>query len=312
VLGKLSKALRGKRDDAGPSARLAVFGKHPGWDDHIDDLGVDTEALVGVKRALYFEGIGANLDNGTWERLPEEGRMPAVHHEFVWQVTGRVFVGRMWPSRDGKGRARYPLVACVETTALSVPEAAGLALPALADLERVCLATEDAKDVRAAHAETASSLASDAGALAGTRGPFDPMSVVDHPDLGPEREGLYRVAYQLDRDFGPRGGGPRTGMGERAQDLRLPSCGGSSADSLCGWHAFLHWRLEGRPLLLLRSVPGGWVDLVAGGASTAKLACLLENERTTPLTTTVPYTLDDEFLDRVRAEFGPRRAADRR
>lgn len=36
---------------------LAVFGKHPGWDDHIDDLGIETKRLAEVKRVMYFECI---------------------------------------------------------------------------------------------------------------------------------------------------------------------------------------------------------------------------------------------------------------
>ncbi|MEM9066115.1 MAG: hypothetical protein AAGB51_11565 [Planctomycetota bacterium] len=304
MLEKLTRALRGKREEQGPSARLAVFGKHPGWDDHIDDLGVDTDALVGVKRALYIEGVGGNLDSGAWENLGEDGRLPAIHREFVWTIAQRVFVGRMWPSQDGKGRARYPLVGCVETTGLSVPEAAGLSLPVLQELEQTCSGTTDAAGVREAHANAAAALSAGVPATAGTNEGLSPSGIQQHQDLGPERTGLFRIAYQIDRDFGAMGSGPRTHTGERAQDLRVPSCGVSAGDSLCGWHAFFAWRLESRPLLLLRSVPMGWVDVVVGGASAAKLSCLLKNEHASPLTSMVPYTLDEGFLDRARRLFG--------
>ena len=52
-----------------PAAYLSAFGKHPGWNDHIDDLGLDTDALVTAKRLLYVQGISQNIDAGAWDAL---------------------------------------------------------------------------------------------------------------------------------------------------------------------------------------------------------------------------------------------------
>src|SRR5947208_3276593 len=52
-----------------PALYLAAFGKHPGWNDHLDDLGLDTDALINAKRLLYIQGISQNIDSGAWDKL---------------------------------------------------------------------------------------------------------------------------------------------------------------------------------------------------------------------------------------------------
>jgi hypothetical protein len=32
------------------SGHLGAFGKHPGWNDHLDDQGLDTNELINLKR----------------------------------------------------------------------------------------------------------------------------------------------------------------------------------------------------------------------------------------------------------------------
>ncbi|HRJ50164.1 MAG TPA: hypothetical protein PKU91_06505, partial [Phycisphaerales bacterium] len=94
---------------------LAAFGKHPGWDDHIEDIGIETETLATVRRIIYTECISGNIDSGAWEKLSDDQRLPAFAHEFVWCLAPsgkeppRVIVGRLWSSRDGKGRSKYPM-----------------------------------------------------------------------------------------------------------------------------------------------------------------------------------------------------------
>jgi len=41
----------------GAYVALAAFGKHPGWDDHVEDLGLETESLNLAKTVLYIDGI---------------------------------------------------------------------------------------------------------------------------------------------------------------------------------------------------------------------------------------------------------------
>ncbi len=65
---------------------LAAFGKHPGWDDHIEptpsgitpaDLGLETESLNLAKTVLYINGIGGQIDSGAWEKLDSAQHLPA-------------------------------------------------------------------------------------------------------------------------------------------------------------------------------------------------------------------------------------------
>ena len=92
---------------------LAAFGKHPGWDDHVEALGLETESLNIAKTVLYVNGIGGQIDSGAWEKLDAAQPLPDFNHVFVWQRSGQILVGRLWSSSDGKGRKRYPMVICL-------------------------------------------------------------------------------------------------------------------------------------------------------------------------------------------------------
>jgi len=54
------------QDDPSEKVFVAAFGKHPAWDDHIDDIGLDMDTLIAAKRILYVQGIGGNIDSGSW------------------------------------------------------------------------------------------------------------------------------------------------------------------------------------------------------------------------------------------------------
>ena len=119
---------------------LAAFGKHPGWDDHVEDLGLETESLNLAKTVLYVNGIGGQIDSGAWEKLDAEHQLPAFRHVFVWQRSGQFLIGRLWSSSDGKGRKRYPMVVCLHFAGVPLGWALKPALALLAQLEEGCLA----------------------------------------------------------------------------------------------------------------------------------------------------------------------------
>jgi hypothetical protein len=54
------------KTSTGSRVTLAAFGKHPGWDDHIPGIGIDTELLAHFKQVLYVRGIGGQIDSGAW------------------------------------------------------------------------------------------------------------------------------------------------------------------------------------------------------------------------------------------------------
>ena len=102
-----------------PMINLAAFGKHPGWDDHIPGIGLETEGLANLKQLLYVTGIGGQIDSGGWEKLEAGKRLEGFDHTFLWQRQGQLLLGRLWSSTDRKGRAKYPMVICVESQGIS-------------------------------------------------------------------------------------------------------------------------------------------------------------------------------------------------
>lgn len=150
-----------------PRVDLAVFGKHPGWDDHIpDDVGLDTARLVEAKQRLYLQGIGGNIDGGAWDKLPATQQV-AFGHAFVWRPAPadgaaagdrELLVGRLWHSSDGKRRERYPMIACVSTTNAGADFVAADVLPALAALAAECAAASTEQGVRSAVGRTRDAL----------------------------------------------------------------------------------------------------------------------------------------------------------
>ena len=149
ILKKIIKRFNQRgHDTASERVFIAAFGKHPGWDDHIDDIGLDTDVLVGVKRILYTQGIGNNIDSGSWDKLEENQRVEKYGHTLVWCIKGDVVVGRLWSSRDGKGRSSYPMVVCVQCSQLPLPWVLTNILPRLEGIEQSCTGTTSADDVR--------------------------------------------------------------------------------------------------------------------------------------------------------------------
>src|SRR5262245_24203118 len=114
--------LLGTSSKPDPALYLAAFGKHPGWNDHLDDQGLDTDSLIAAKRLLYVQGISQNIDSGAWENLEQVpadaptqavGRLDLFRHDFLWHMrqdgNSVMLAGRLWSSSDGKGRDKYPM-----------------------------------------------------------------------------------------------------------------------------------------------------------------------------------------------------------
>ena len=149
ILKKIIRRFDGK-PPALTSERVfvAAFGKHPGWDDHIDDIGLETDILVAVKRILYARGIGNNISSGSWDKLKGNQLIKEFKHTFVWCIGGNIVVGRMWSSPDGKGRTSYPMVVCVQCCHFPIEWSIRNILPRLQRIEDVCVSTTSTTDVR--------------------------------------------------------------------------------------------------------------------------------------------------------------------
>ncbi|EDY19683.1 hypothetical protein CfE428DRAFT_2859 [Chthoniobacter flavus Ellin428] len=99
------------RDGVEDGEYFGIFGKHPGWDDHIEDLPLPTMSMAVAKQLLYVRGIGSQISSGAWARLAEDARLPDFDHAFLWMRGRQCLAGRMWASRDGKKRAHFPMIA---------------------------------------------------------------------------------------------------------------------------------------------------------------------------------------------------------
>src|SRR3954468_1418436 len=69
--------------------------------------------MAAAKQLLYVQGIGSQISSGAWARLAEEARLPGFDHAFLWVRGSQFLAGRLWASRDGKGRAHFPMVVLV-------------------------------------------------------------------------------------------------------------------------------------------------------------------------------------------------------
>jgi len=177
---------------SGPRVYLAAFGKHPAWDDHMDDIGLETESLVTLKRVLYLEGITRNLATGAWEKLEDSARLPGFNHLFRWQRGSQFLAGTIMSSRDGKGRAHYPLILCAHVIGPPAPTAATIE-STLRNLQAQCSEAAGAEQIRGFVNQALQNLR---GAAVSTKSspphlPF--IQLGDLPELEPFRAGKFRA-----------------------------------------------------------------------------------------------------------------------
>jgi formylglycine-generating enzyme required for sulfatase activity len=305
----------------GPSGRyvaLAAFGKHPGWDDHLEptelvtreDLGLETESLNLAKMVLYVNGIGGQIDSGVWEKLDTAQQLPAFRHLFVWQRAGQFLIGRMWSSSDGKGRKRYPLVVCLHFVGVTLGWALKQALPTLAELESEFLKATSAEEVRALLNRKRAALREVIQSTDG-RGEFAPVPPEQlHkilPSAGDARtEGFYRVLYQIQSQLGGfaagTGGGRANPATLRAQQIRVPAAAESHELALLFWTRFFLTQVDASvPLLMTLPLDAGWVDVTVGEPESHEFFCLRASPKAVPLVSEVPYQLDDAFRAKAMA-----------
>jgi formylglycine-generating enzyme required for sulfatase activity len=294
-----------------PSGRfvgLAAFGKHPGWDDHIEDLGLETDSLILAKTVLYVKGIGGQIDAGAWEKLEPAQQLPAFKHLFVWRRGGQFLIGRLWSSSDGKGRTRYPMVVCLHFTGVTLGWALKQALPALAELEEGCVKTTSAEDVRSLLSRKRAALREAIQSTDG-RGEYAPVTPealhrILRSARDPKSEGFLRVLYQIQSQFRTFATGTFNAHANpaaiRAQQIRVPAAGDSPEQALLFWTRFFKPHVDASvPLLLTLPLEADWLDVTGGEPESHEFFCLRASPKAVPMVSDVPYKLDDTF--RVKA-----------
>lgn len=285
-----------------PAVSVGAFGKHPGWDDHIDDPGIDTQRLIDLKQALYLQGIAGNIDSGAWDRLEPGKRLERFDHLLVVASSAGVAVARLWASRDGKGRAKYPLVACADWRGVSARDAISRSAPELDALKARAESATTADELRAAIDATRQRLRAALESGSDTHNPSQsPLAaIVSGGVLG--AEGLLRVMYHIRKEVDRSGSAGGTRLDARAPDsfaLRVPA---RDPDDLCLWIEALATLLPaGAAVTGVLALGQGWLDLIIGPISTPTLFCLKATLQALPLTSDIPYTIDEAFAAEAKA-----------
>jgi hypothetical protein len=261
-------------DDRQPREIFGIFGKHPGWNDHIEDLPLPTESMAAAKQLLYVQGIGSQISSGAWTRLGEDARLADFNHVFLW-VRGRQFLaGRMWASRDGKRRTHFPMIALVQ--GINVDREATLDL-ILAQLESVaagCQAARSADEVRELIAT----------GWAGTREMPETIQDSTHATMGAVRG----CALKLANDF--REDPPR--------DARLPADPGDITRGIRFWSRVCTAVAPVEmPLLFLAPQGEAWLDVLVGEPSADAFFCLRAGLAARPISGAVTAQDSVEELD---------------
>jgi hypothetical protein len=263
------------RDRLDQSIQLAGFGKHPAWDDHIDDLGLGTETLVIIRRVLYSEGIGCQVSSGAWNQLEEKRQALDFDHRFVWSRQAQSVVGGIWASSDGKGRAHFPMIVCLQI-GLNGWRAVHRFIPALEDLAIRCRAARDQQKFREAFAEAQRRLSADGG--------WDSGSEVQVTDPVEQRkpailDGMVALALGL-RTYRNRGARER----DKSMHFRLPAISTRAKESLEFWAGYLETRIRfNLPCLTIASAGLGSVDVIAGEPDANDFFCLRAAETSLPV-----------------------------
>jgi hypothetical protein len=311
VASFLRKLLDKLSPPKGPPPRelyLAAFGKHPGWDDHVE-LGLDTERLTVVKRVLYIDGIGGNIESGAWDKLKDNQRLPGFDHVFLWRADGTITAGRMWSSRDGKGRGRYPMIVCAQS-GMALPWVVKTVLPCLEQVQRNIVQTPSAADVTRILDDARSALRAEATkartVFANRPTRARPTKKNDARESADGDEGgLPIILYHLERELGsgdlPLGSNGQKLEAHRTAHLRVPAIGAFPAGGALPWINFLsNFVTDQTPILALAPTGQDYLDLIVGQPGPAHLMCLLASPAAIPLTTEIPYQLDESFLLRAK------------
>lgn len=292
---------------------LGAFGKHPGWDDHIEDIGLDTESLVAAKQNLYVNGIGRQIDSAAWDKLGEADALGAFKHNFLWSRGGQFVIGRMWSSSDGKGRTRYPMVVACHCVQVPLAPATRKILPLLLQLELACKRVKTAADVRSAIAQSLNQLRfaiCDLGSdlqqpatLADSE-----RKVLDAIGSGAREEGLLRVMYQVQTHMNAFSRGRFSVKADdaslRPQHIRVPAAADNPVDSLLIWNRIFDSALDpASPRLFLIPDGEGWLDVIVGEPSEQEFFCLRAAPKAMPLASEVPYNLEPGFRERTQKFF---------
>jgi len=285
---------------------VAVFGKHPGWDDHIDDIGFETDIFITIKRLLYIQGIGGNIDSGSWDALQKNQPIEEFKHALVWYMDGNLIVGRIWSSRDGKGRTSYPMVVCVQCCRLPLEWVLNNVLPLLERVEEACVETISAAEVRLTIENAQKELRQltqqcELSPILPPVGADVMAKLTEYPEMGgPNHQGLLRILYHIEREATRDHLDNSKGKAFRPTLLRIPISPPPVTESILLWINFLLKKFGmNTPVLMLMPQQKQRMDIIIGEPTQLQLYCLRASLKVVPLTSSIPYNLSPEFINRA-------------
>ena len=264
------------RDPLAAKIQVAGFGKHPAWDDHIDDIGLTTETLVLTKQLLYSEGIATHLASGAWDQIEKSGNAIEFDHRFVWGRDQQAIVGAIWASADRKGRARFPLAICVQS-GLDGPRAVDLLFDFLERLGTVCRTAKTQEQIHEAFRRAQGEL-NYSSAPPATDHPFSEITVSEENSILPALVTL-SAGLKTKRHRGPMETAKSSGS-----HFRLAAISPQAKENLSFWSTYLTGRLSGSglPYIVIAAKGRGWVDLIVGEPLQNDFFCLRANENALP------------------------------
>jgi hypothetical protein len=254
------------------SPTVGVFGKHPGWPDHLA-LPLRSAALREFRQFLYNTGIRAVIERGIWGELEISGQAIPFGHSFLSGAGRSWIVGRLWTSADQIGRREYPMVACVHFAQARAADALAMAGPVLERLEAACRNANTSEQVLAAIEKARAEMVADWAEWVRAIG------VAEVADSGATIEGLnfYQMLAHIRR--------------------WLRKILHTGADFLRAWWLYARWRLAG-PEALRVSCEGTAVPLLHGNQ--------IATERAGPRCRRLVICPDDQaWVDLILGRPGP-------
>ena len=288
-----------------PLLAVSIFGKHPGWDDHMDGVGHQYPEMLAFKNLIYVQGIGGNIDSGAWAHLPESQRLRDFHHLILYSAGDSYILASISASRDGKGRSLYPLVTAVQARGYSLAELVEAIGPMILKLRDTASAATTSAEVRSATQAAQFSLDQLASTLPPTeskmnRYPTGKQMLQMLAANQPATDSAGRIMYSLQKAVQHCG---RQGATGRTEMLRLP------IDAVVPWFSARMWIASLRsvvglpcPLMAIEYRPPTGlmlIDLIIGPAGPAQLFCLRAGSERIPLATEIPFELDGAFRQQV-------------
>jgi hypothetical protein len=264
------------RDPIGAGIQLAAFGKHPAWDDHLDDIGLSTESLALTKQLLYSEGIATQLASGAWDQLEKSGQAVDFDHRFVWGRDQQAIVGAIWASTDRKRRARFPLIICAQAR-LDSPRASPLLLDYVGELGALCRIAKTQEELLSAFGRAQSEL-SRVTLPSVVSNLFSGITALEENSIRPS---LVTLSAGLKSKL-PRG--PlETGKASGSR-FRLLGISSQTRDNLSFWVAYLATQCAGAglPYFVIAASGRRWIDLIVGEPRPNDFFCLRADENALP------------------------------